>query len=324
MRNQPEQAGGAADGVYYRASGGRLAIISQPGASRAEKKTLVVAAVRFVSKMTHNGHHSVLKPADIPAYASVEDRYMDLSTREVHWCVSLQSKGRKSFELQHYAWMGMDAGIRVWILTMPHVDQNLQVTSLFFRHTKEQGCKECTSVFSGVGQACLPAVGLLSPNMAQEVLSSESLIQRLTKLKYDDPEVQALRQKGILTTENAWNYLSWDSAAKCLRPTKKAPLPHEKIQELTIQLSQLASQSDLIQRFSALKHMNRDQIPDDSQGTIPWRLDLSLRSAASTQLFDLLNTLRGNGICQLILLRLRPTGVQRSPLAAAIAHRVRR
>ena len=123
--------------------------------------------------MTHNGHHSVLKPADIPAYAIVEDRYVDLNTREVHGYVSLQSKGRKSFKLQHYAWMGMDAGIRVWFLTMPHVDQNLQVTSLFFRHTKEQGCKKCTSVFSGVGQAYSPAIGLLSPNMVKEVLSSE-------------------------------------------------------------------------------------------------------------------------------------------------------
>ena len=145
-------------------------------------------------------------------------------------------------------------------------------------------------------------------------------------MKYDspdDPLVQALRQKGILTAENAWNYLSWDSAGKCLRPAKKAPLQQEKIQELTIQLSQLANQGDLIQRFSALKPMNRDQIPDDSQVTIPWRLDLSLRSAASTQLFEVLNTLSGKGICQLILLRLRPTGLQRSPLAAAIAYCVR-
>ena len=155
----------------------------------------------------------------------------------------------------------------------------------------------------------------------------ELLIQRLTKLKYDNPEdplVQALRQKGILSAENAWHYLAWDNAAKCLRPTKQPPIPHEKVQELTIQLSQLASQGDLIQRFSALKPMNRDQVPDDSQVTIPWRLDLSLRSAASTQLFEVLNTLSGSGICQLILLRLRPTGLQRSPLATAIAHRVRR
>ena len=69
--------------------------------------------------------------------------------------------------------------------------------------------------------------------------------------------------------------------------------------------------------------MSRDQIPEDSQVTIPWRLDLSLRSAASTQLFEILNLLSRNGICQLILLRLRPTGLQRSPLAAAIAHRLR-
>ena len=136
--------------------------------------------------------------------------------------------------------------------------------------------------------------------------------------------VQALRQKGILSAENAWRYLAWDNAAKCLRPTKQPPIPHEKVQELTIQLSQLTSQGDLIQRFSALKPMNRDQVPEDSQVTIPWRLDLSLRSAASTQLFEILNTLSGSGICQLILLRLRPTGLQRSPLATAIAHRVRR
>ena len=45
-------------------------------------------------------------------------------------------------------------------------------------------------------------------------------------------------------------------------------LPQEKVQELTIQLSQLANQGDLIKPFSALKPMNRNQIPDDSQVTI--------------------------------------------------------
>ena len=43
--------------------------------------------------------------------------------------------------------------------------------------------------------------------------------------------------------------------------------------------------------------MNRDQNPEDAQVTIPWRLDLSLRSAASTQLFEIMNLLSGNGIC---------------------------
>ena len=36
---------------------------------------------------------------------------------------------------------GMNAGIRVWILAMPHVNQNLKVASLFNRHAKEQECK---------------------------------------------------------------------------------------------------------------------------------------------------------------------------------------
>ena len=71
----------------------------------------------------------------------IEDRYMDLGTREVHWSVTLQPKGWESFELQHYAWMGMNAGVREGILAMPHIDQNLQVASLFFRHSKEQWCK---------------------------------------------------------------------------------------------------------------------------------------------------------------------------------------
>ena len=99
-----------------------------------------MATVWIISKVTSYGHHTVLEPADIPAGGMIEDRYMDLGTREVHWSVTLQTEGRKSFELQHNAWMGMYPGIRVGILAVPHVDQNLQVTSLFFRHSKEQRC----------------------------------------------------------------------------------------------------------------------------------------------------------------------------------------
>ena len=101
-----------------------------------------MTAVWILFEVTQGGHYSVLCSADIPASAIVEDRNMDLRTGEVHGCVLLQGKGRKSFELQYYAWMGMNAGICAWILAMPHVDQNLQVASLFSRHAKEQGCKK--------------------------------------------------------------------------------------------------------------------------------------------------------------------------------------
>ena len=142
--------------------------------------------------------------------------------------------------------------------------------------------------------------------------------QLLQSGRGDDPTADeaAIRQPG--------RFPGAGTQAEGYIATEQQRLQHERIQEITIQLSQLASQGDLIQRFSALKPMNRDQVPEDSQVTIPWRLDVSIRSAASTQLYEILNLLSGNGICQLILFRLRPTGLQRSPLATVIAHRVRR
>ena len=111
----------------------------------------------------------------------------------------------------------------------------------------------------------------------------DEIIKRLSKLKFEDPDdrlVAGLRQKLILDKDNAWKYLSWDRQIKCLRPTKKESLILIKVKDLMIQFSQLAARTELIQRFSALKPMNRDQIPDDTQSIIPWRLDISIRSEA--------------------------------------------
>lgn len=59
--------------------------------------------------------------------------------------------------------------------------------------------------------------------------------------------------------------------------------------------------------------MQKDQIPEDAMVIIPWRLDVTVRSEASQRLFRIMTTLSGNGIGQLVLMRLRPTGLQRSP-----------
>ena len=123
--------------------------------------------------MAKDGHHSVLRPADIPASTIVEDRNVDLTAGEVDGCVLLHGKGRESFELQHYAWVGMNAGIHIWILTMPHVDQNLQVASLFCRHAKEQGCEQSTTILIAIGKSGLPAPIFLPPGMVIELLTPE-------------------------------------------------------------------------------------------------------------------------------------------------------
>ena len=86
----------------------------------------------------------------------------------------------------------------------------------------------------------------------------------------------------------------------------------------------LGSQSDLIHRFSALKPLQADLLVKQTTVVIPWRLDLSLRSPASQEIYGLLTKLTANGLTQLILLRLRPSTLQTSPLAQAVAHCLKR
>ena len=89
-------------------------------------------------------------------------------------------------------------------------------------------------------------------------------------------------------------------------------------------IHQIANQSQLIHKFTALKPMPSDQLSPNSNVVIPWRLDISLRSSASQELFDLLTKLTGNGLTQLIAVRLRPSTLQRSPLAQAVARTLKR
>ena len=94
------------------------------------------------------------------------------------------------------------------------------------------------------------------------------------------------------------------------------PLASTKVKDLMIQFSQLAARTELIQRFPALKPLSRDQIPDNAQVTVPQRLDILIRSESSQHLIEILDSLSGGGVGQ--------TGLQRSPFATTIAHRVRR
>ena len=50
-----------------------------------------------------------------------------------------------------------------------------------------------------------------------------------------------------------------------------------------------------------------DSLPQDAAIAIPWRLDLNLRGPEAQELHTLLLKLAGNGITQLILMRMRQT-----------------
>lgn len=80
----------------------------------------------------------------------------------------------------------------------------------------------------------------------------------------------------------------------------------------------------MIHKFSALRPVNQENLPQDAAVAVPWRLDLSLRSPEASELHQLLLKLSGNGITQLALLRIRLANLQRSPLANAISQRLRK
>ena len=62
----------------------------------------------------------------------------------------------------------------------------------------------------------------------------------------------------------------------------------------------------------------KQQISKDAAVVVPWQLDLSLRGTAATavqELHDAMAHLTGSGLTQLVLVRIRPSNLQHSPLA---------
>ncbi|CAK9108805.1 unnamed protein product [Durusdinium trenchii] len=155
----------------------------------------------------------------------------------------------------------------------------------------------------------------------------EELIRRAQSLKLDDPKdalLLGLRSKKILTSSNHWNYLSWDSKAECLLPNKMDPLNSTTLHEMLQTLARLSQRPDLVHRFTAMKPLPKDKGTDELTIAIPWRLDLSMGSQESHDMHRIVTQLSGNGITQLVLMRHRPTSLQRSPLAVAISQKLRK
>lgn len=76
---------------------------------------------------------------------------------------------------------------------------------------------------------------------------------------------------------------------------------------------------NLVLKFAALLSLTQDNLPQDTAVAIPWRLDVSLRGPEALELHCLLLKLAGNGIIQLMLMRMRQANLQRSPLVVAIS-----
>ncbi|CAK8993738.1 unnamed protein product, partial [Durusdinium trenchii] len=168
-------------------------------------------------------------------------------------------------------------------------------------------------------------LGKVTTSLRQHMFRSvfEELAFRASKLPFgsnDHELIRALQTKQVLTATNSWNYLQWDSKEKTLKPAARDPLPSEEAAALIQKIHNLAAQPDLIHRFSALKPMPQDSTVDSV--VVLWRLDISLRGQPAQDLYDALQRLTGSGLTQMIFVRIRPSTLQRSPLAQAIAARL--
>ena len=123
----------------------------------------------------------------------------------------------------------------------------------------------------------------------------------------DDALVMNLQSKGILTEDNKWAYAN-----------KTPPLTSEELRTLLERITRLGQQPSVVYKFSALRPVNQENLPQDAAVTTPWRLNLSLRIPEASELHQLLS------ITQLALLRVRLANLQRSPLANAISQRLNR
>lgn len=154
----------------------------------------------------------------------------------------------------------------------------------------------------------------------------QEMITRVGKIQFDrkdDELVNSLITKGVITSDLKWQYLAWDAKAMTLKPTKQEAISSTEMSSILQRLSALSANPHLIHRVAALRPLRQDSIPQDAMKAVPWKLEISLRSAEANELHALIQRLVGNGITQLILVRISPTGLQRSPLAVALSQRLK-
>ena len=84
----------------------------------------------------------------------------------------------------------------------------------------------------------------------------------------------------------------------------------EEVKTLLKRMAHLDQLPAVIHKFSALKQINQENLPQDAAVAIPWRLDLSLKSTEASELFQHLQKLARCGVTQLILLRERQANLQ--------------
>ena len=80
------------------------------------------------------------------------------------------------------------------------------------------------------------------------------------------------------------------------------------------EMKELSQQPGIILRFHALKALNR-LAARDGNTVVPWKLVIGHREKDASRMHQLLKQICNSGLTQLLLMRIRPATMKRSPLA---------
>ena len=151
-------------------------------------------------------------------------------------------------------------------------------------------------------------------------------VQKLQKTPLEDALVKTLLQHQYVTlNDNArelnFPFLHWNPELKKLELNMdQTPLTMTHVTTQLTRILTLLQNHAVIVRFSALRpnaqiqqHMTK--LTAATPQVIPWRLSLSMNHKYSLEMHSLWQELAFSGLWQLILGRMRPASLQRTPLA---------
>ena len=149
----------------------------------------------------------------------------------------------------------------------------------------------------------------LRQHLCQHLL--QDLLNRTTKVSKSKPgEVlyQACRDRNLILEDMSWPYLRWDPTKKSLTVDKKKSVQMNKMLEHLTELIEEFRDPTLVVRFQGLS-------TSQAQATVPWKLQLNLRS---NRPYDLMRELTHSSVWLLAGTSLKVHSMQQSGLAKQV------
>ena len=149
------------------------------------------------------------------------------------------------------------------------------------------------------------------------------LAARSSKVQASGQEADKLRKELIhqrLLTEDgqAWMQVQWSSERERLEPTSAPVLRLAKAHEAIMAIQALVQILGLLLRFHALRPLHKIQAKDGST-VVPWKMVIGHREEKAKLLYGHMQTVCHSAVTQLVLTRIRPANMRRSPLAQKLS-----